>query len=176
MPVEYGRAGTDQDLKEILLLQEKNLPPQLTEEIREREGFLTVSHTLDLLGRMNEVCPHIIARKKGRVVGYALCMHPDFSEDIPILRAMFNQIRASLPSGKTFMVMGQVCIDKDYRKQGIFRGLYRTMKEALSDRFDLIVTEVDGRNRRSLEAHLAIGFQVLKKYQSDGRDWYLIIL
>ncbi len=157
-------------------MQEKNLPPQLTEEVREKEGFLTVSHTLDLLDRMNQVCPHIVARADGRVVGYALCMHPDFSGEIPILMSMFEQIRLSLSPEQTFIVMGQVCVDKEYRKQGIFRGLYRTMKEVLSDQFELIVTEVDGRNRRSLDAHLAIGFRLLKKYQSDGRDWYLIVL
>ncbi len=176
MSVEFGRASTDKDLREILELQVKNLPDQLTDEIREREGFLTVSHTLELLGRMNEVCPHIVARANGRVVGYALCMHPDFSGEIPILRSMFEQLRLTLSPAKTFIVMGQVCVDKEYRKQGIFRGLYFTMKEVLSDDFNVIVTEVDGRNRRSLDAHLAIGFRVLKKYQSDGRDWYLIVL
>ncbi|GGD52006.1 GNAT family N-acetyltransferase [Muriicola marianensis] len=176
MSVVYGRARTEKDLREILELQVKNLPDQLTDKIREQEGFLTVRHTPELLGKMNEVCPHIVARADDRVVGYALCMHPSFSAEIPILRSMFDQVRSNLPPDKTYIVMGQVCIDKDYRKKGIFRELYRTMKEVLREEFDLIVTEVDGRNRRSLEAHLAIGFRVLKKYQSDGRDWYLIIL
>ena len=176
MAVIYGRANPGKDLKEILELQHQNLPEQLSKAAMEGEGFLTVSHTPSLLQRMNDVCPHIVARADGRVVGYALCMHPDFSEEIAILGPMFDQIRASLPAGQTYLVMGQVCVDKDYRGKGVFRGLYKTMKKVLSDEFELIVTEVDGRNKRSLNAHLAIGFRVLKKYQSHGRDWYLIVL
>ncbi|NNC60793.1 MAG: N-acetyltransferase, partial [Flavobacteriaceae bacterium] len=65
---------------------------------------------------------------------------------------------------------------KDYRGKGVFRGLYNSMKEAVGTDYSLIVTEVDGRNTRSLDAHLAIGFKVIKKYQSDGKDWYLIVL
>lgn len=175
MSVNYDRATSGKDLREILELQARNLPDQLSEAAREREGFLTVSHSYELLEKMNGVCPHVVARDQGRVVGYALCMHPDFSDQIPILFSMFEMIRACL-GDSSFMVMGQVCVDQDYRGKGIFRGLYRKMKEALSSQCELIVTEVDGRNKRSLEAHLAVGFRVLKKYQSHGRDWHLIVL
>ncbi len=175
MSVEFGRATSTKDLEEILDLQQRNLPPRLTQTKMEKEGFVTVTHTLSLLQKMNTICPHIVARAEGKVVGYALCMHPDFSGEIPILRSMFRQIE-SVVKKETYMVMGQVCVETSFRGKGVFRGLYRVMKEALRDDFELIVTEVDGRNHRSLEAHLAIGFRVIKKYQSDGRDWYLIVL
>ena len=175
MAVTYGRANPGNDLKEILELQRINLPDQLTDDDRKQEGFVTISHSLELLERMNDVCPHIVARDNGRVVGYALCMHPDFSEEIPILLSMFEMINTLLED-RSYMVMGQVCVDKGYRGKGVFRGLYQAMKVALEGEFELIVTEVDGRNTRSLDAHLAIGFRVIKKYQSDGRDWYLIAL
>lgn len=175
MAVTYGRANPGNDLKEILELQRINLPDQLTDDDRKQEGFVTISHSLELLERMNDVCPHIVARDNGRVVGYALCMHPDFSEEIPILLSMFEMINTLLED-RSYMVMGQVCVDKGYRGKGVFRGLYQAMKAALVGEFELIVTEVDDRNTRSLDAHLAIGFRVIKKYQSDGRDWYLIAL
>jgi predicted GNAT superfamily acetyltransferase len=175
MAIEYCRANTEKDLEEILDLQGRNLPGQLTKAAMAEEGFLTVTHTLSLLRRMNERCPHIVARVGDQVVGYALCMHPDFSQEIPILQSMFREINSRIKD-QTFIVMGQVCVDKPYRGQGVFRGLYQTMKEELKGDFDLIVTEVDSRNTRSLEAHMAIGFRVIKKYQSDGRDWYLIVL
>ncbi|MGB5378462.1 N-acetyltransferase family protein [Muriicola sp.] len=176
MAIEFTRVSRQEELKEILVLQEQNLATNLTEKEIEKEGFVTVTHTLDLLSKMNMVCPHIIAKDKGRVIGYALCMHPDFSREIPVLLSMFEQIREVVPKEQLYMVMGQVCIDKAYRGKGIFRGLYKTMKRSLNSSFELIVTEVDGRNQRSLNAHLAIGFNTIKKYQSDGRDWYLIAL
>ncbi len=176
MAVEYTRASHREELQEILVLQKKNLPFQRSKNELEKEGFVTISHTLDLLKAMNEICPHIIAKDQGKVIGYALCMHPHFSKEIPILVPMFQKIRELLPADQTFIVMGQICIDKSYRGQGIFRGLYKAMKKYLDRSFELIVTEVDGRNKRSLNAHLACGFTIKKKYQSDGRDWYLIVL
>jgi len=176
MAVEYTRVSNKVELEEILVLQKQNLPDQLAEKEIEKEGFVTISHTFDLLERMNAVCPHIIAKDKGRIIGYALCMHPDFSKEIPILLSMLQQLMVVLPRGESFIIMGQICIDKAYRRQGVFRGLYKTMKKSLGSSFKLIVTEVDGRNKRSLNAHLACGFTTKKKYQSDGRDWHLIVL
>ncbi|MEY8020636.1 N-acetyltransferase family protein [Muriicola sp. SD30] len=175
MSVEYGRASTEKELRDILELQRQNLPEQLSEELKQREGFLTVKHSFELLKKMNDVCPHIIAKDGDRVIGYALCMHPDFKDKIPILFSMFKEIETQY-GNESFLVMGQICIDKDYRGKGVFRGLYKSMKEAVGTEYNLIVTEVDGRNTRSLDAHLAIGFKVIKKYQSDGKDWYLITL
>ncbi len=176
MAIEFTRASRQEELEEILTLQEQNLASDLTEEEIEKEGFVTVSHTLDLLSKMNVVCPHIIAKDKGRVIGYALCMHPDFSREIPVLLSMFEQIREVVPKDQSYMVMGQVCIDQAYRGKGVFRGLYKTMKRSLSSSFELIVTEVDSTNLRSLNAHCAIGFRNLLSYPADGRQWHLISL
>ncbi|MGB5700218.1 MAG: N-acetyltransferase, partial [Muriicola sp.] len=104
------------------------------------------------------------------------CMHPDFSKEIPILNSMFEKIGEVLPEEKSFIVMGQICIDKAYRGKGIFRGLYKTMKKSLGSSFEIIVTEVDGTNLRSLNAHYAIGFSHLLHYCADGREWHLISL
>jgi ribosomal protein S18 acetylase RimI-like enzyme len=176
MAVEYTRVSNKEELEEILMLQKHNLPDHLSKKEKEKEGFVTISHTFDLLDRMNAVCPHIIAKDKGRVIGYTLCMHPDFSKEIPILISMLQQLKKVRPPEESFIIMGQVCIDKSYRGQGVFRGLYETMKKSLGSTYKIIVTEVDGRNQRSLNAHLAIGFTTIKKYQSQERDWYLIVL
>lgn len=176
MSVQYTRARTKKELKEILELQKKNLPGQLTKQEIEKEGFVTISHSIHLLDRMNAKCPHIIAKDRGRVIGYALCMHSDFSKEIPILYSMFEKIRQVLPVEQSFVVMGQVCIDKPYRGQGILRGLYNTMKRSLGASYELIVTEVDSENLRSLNAHYALGFSELLHYAADGRQWHLISL
>ena len=72
MAIEFTRVSRQEELKEILVLQEQNLATNLTEKEIEKEGFVTVTHTLDLLSKMNTVCPHIIAKDKERVIGYAL--------------------------------------------------------------------------------------------------------
>jgi ribosomal protein S18 acetylase RimI-like enzyme len=176
MSVKYTRASTIKELEEILELQKQNLPNQLTKQEIEKEGFLTISHTLDLLTRMNAMYPHIIAKSKNKVVGYALCMHPSFSKEIPVIQSMFKEIRQFLSKDESFMVMGQICVDKEYRGQGIFRGLYAAMKNAVSGNFNYIITEVDSTNIRSLNAHYAVGFTLLKTYSADDKIWKLITI
>lgn len=172
----YKRASEIDELKQILDLQRQNLPSRLSQEDKKKEGFVTVEHSFDMLERMNQVCPHIIAKHDEKVIGYALCMHPKFSDDIEVLRPMFLQIDMALPDKTTYMAMGQICIDKDYRKMGVFRKLYETMKNYVRPEFNCIVTEVDAKNTRSLEAHYAVGFENLKTYSSNDQEWKLIIL
>ncbi len=174
--IQYKTASTKEELEQILALQKTNLPNSLSSEEKQNEGFVTVHHDFDLLKRMNEACPHIIATQGKKVVGYALCMHPKFGDEIEVLKSMFAEIENISKPFNSFVIMGQVCVDKDYRKQGLFRKLYNKMQEETSKRFDAIVTEVDATNDRSVQAHYAIGFKTLSKYKGDGRDWELIYL
>jgi len=174
--VFYKRASDDEELDQILKLQQQNLPPRLSAEERRKEGFVTVSHTFDALERMNNICPHIIAKDDDVVIGYALCMHPNFANEIEVLKPMFDQITLTLPKGISYIVMGQICADKEYRNEGVFRKLYETMKRAVQLEFDCIITEVDNKNTRSLRAHYAVGFVGLNTYSSGGQKWNLILL
>ncbi|MER3375564.1 MAG: GNAT family N-acetyltransferase [Allomuricauda sp.] len=174
--IYYKQASSEQELEQILLLQQENLVNSLSCEDREKEGFLTVEHSMEILKAMNERCGHIIAVENGDVIGYALCMHPAFSDSIEVLQPMFIEINKVVEGKANYMVMGQICVAKNYRGKGIFRNLYLTMKNRLPEGFDTIITEVDGKNKRSLAAHAAVGFKTLKVYTDGGREWHLISL
>ena len=174
--IVYKRASQQEELKQILQLQRDNLPSVLSEALQKKEGFVTVHHDFAMIHEMNEVCPHIIVTDGHQVIGYALCMHPKFGDTIDILKPMFHEIQKVLSHEEPFMVMGQICISKDFRRQGIFRGIYDFMLKELEAEFSRIITEVDTKNTRSLEAHLAVGFTPLARYHSHNRDWALIQL
>lgn len=174
--VTYKRATDASELKQIRELQQRNLFARISVEEQHKEGFLTVSHSLELLRKMNAVCPHIIAIANNKVVGYTLCMHPKFSNEIEILKPMFLEIETVIPKIENYIIMGQVCVAKNYREKGVFRKLYQTMSDSLKPEFDAIITEVDAKNVRSLKAHYAVGFKLLKSHFSRGQDWELIIL
>ncbi|MCX2718292.1 GNAT family N-acetyltransferase [Lentiprolixibacter aurantiacus] len=175
-PISYTKVSSEDELLQVLELQKANLPSALSEVESGQEGFVTVVHSLALLRRMNDRCPHVLAKSGNNVVGYALSMHPDFSREIDILKPMFREIEKAVPSREPYLIMGQICIDKAYRKQGIFRGLYHKMLEYYQKEYQQIITEVDERNQRSLKAHYSIGFKELSRYQSSGRYWHLIVL
>ena len=170
----YKRAETTDELNQILNLQQINLPTKISQEEKKIEGFVTVHHDFDILQKMNTKCPHIIAKHKGSVVGYTLCMDASFKNDIEVLQPMFSKIDKRIDATTTYIIMGQVCVGKAYRKKGVFRGLYHYMKSQLKLQYDLIITEVDKSNKRSLNAHYAIGFKILYSYRSNNHDWEIL--
>ncbi|MBT8244593.1 MAG: GNAT family N-acetyltransferase [Winogradskyella sp.] len=178
--IVYGTVTSDDQLKQILKLQKKNLFTTITKEERKSEGFVTVSHSFDVLKRMNDAQPHIIAKDGDTVVGYALCMLKQFKADVPLLVPMFDFMDSVLEiknlSDLKFVIMGQICIDKAYRKQGVFGELYKKMSSELKENFDIIITEVNTKNKRSSFAHQAVGFETLDMHSAHGEEWELILL
>lgn len=174
--IVYKQTSTDNELQQILALQQQNLPQHLSVDERLREGFVTVEHSFDVLKMMNKECPHTLAVDNGKVIGYALSMHPCFGDTIPILKPMFAEIEKIGFAKNDFIVMGQICIAKSHRRQGVFRGLYQNMRAFLFPHFSKIITEVDAKNVRSLNAHLSIGFKEIHRYKSSTKEWVLISL
>lgn len=177
----YGTSSTDFELKGILELQKKNLSQNISAEELHSQGFVTVEHDLDLLTQMNTPFQHIIAKDEEKVIGYALVMLRKWKKEIPILVDMFDQIdsieyqKQKLAQAKYF-IMGQICIDKSYRGQGIFLGLYQEMAKRMNADFDYIITEIASRNHRSLRAHQKVGFETIKTYQIENEEEWVLVL
>lgn len=174
MNIIYTTASTTEELLQILSLQQMNLKSAISSEEMKQEGFVTVEHDLRLLKRMNDLCPHIIAKENEKIVAYALCMTENFKDEISVLRPMFNELDAM--HVKNFITMGQICISKTHRKMGVFKGLYSAMKRFSYPKYEYIITEVDSTNSRSLGAHYSVGFKKICTYHSLGQNWELISL
>ena len=178
--IDYTFAKTEEDLEGVLALQALNLPGIISQEEALEQGFLTVVHELDLLRDMNSPYPHTIAKAGDQVVGFTLSMTEDFKERIPILIPFFERIRLLEWDGQPvtafrYILMGQVCVAKNHRGQGVFEGLYRKMQERMAPYFDLILTEISERNTRSLRAHEKVGFVEMTRFQApDGERWVVV--
>ena len=173
MALKFTRAASEQELHQILALQKQNMASGLSQEEVLQEGFITVGHTFDILKKMNDACPHIIAKDEDRVVGYALVMLRTFRDEIPVLWSMFDTADTLLPNS-SYVAMGQICIAKSHRRQGLFKGMYKYYRQQLQNDFDCLFTKVATANQRSLQAHMAVGFEVLKTEITDGVSWELV--
>ncbi len=179
--MEFCRTGAAAELEQIIQLQRENLAANLAEAEVAAQGFVTVRHDRDLLAAMHRRYPHIIAKDKGRVVGYALVMAPEFRNQVPALVSLFEQLSTLSFQGKPltehpFFVMGQICVSKSYRGSGVFGGMYQFMKEELSPDFDLVVTSIAKRNTRSSRAHEKVGFQIVREFESEtGEVWEIVL-
>lgn len=174
--INYTKASSTNELEQIIALQKINLLENLSEEEKKEQGFVTVKHTLEILKVMNNACAHTIAKHKDKVVGFALSMTKDFAGEIEVLKPMFQEI-SKVVTDENYLVMGQICIDKNYRKQGIFKGLYQFMKtDICANKYNSIITEIDIKNERSLNAHQSVGFTLLKDFKADGKNWRIVLL
>lgn len=179
--IQYTAATAPTDLESILRLQHQNLRAHLSVTEAASDGFLSLAHDLDLLARMHAEYPHTVAKAGDQVVGYTLSMPRSFAQEIEMLVPMFEHIDALSYDGfaladAAYIVMGQVCVDKQYRGQGVFAGLYAEMQRAMQPYFDYIITEIAEQNHRSLRAHQKVGFIELDRYTSEGITWVLVLL
>lgn len=180
--VKFTTVSSEEELQEILDLQHINLLQYVEEEEKKDQGFVTIEHHFELLQSMGGKYPHIIAKAEGKVVGYALVELEEYSYDTPELIPMIEEVKRQSYEGiaivdSRFFIMGQICIAKEYRGQGIFYGLYDKMKEVMRHDFDFIITEVDSRNTRSMRAHLKANWQNLLTYTTNnGKEWNMILL
>lgn len=179
----FGAILQAADHEQVLMLQASNLKTNVTTNEAREQGFVTVEHDLALLQEMGCPYPHTGAwDEQGQLVGYALVMEPHFRQRIPVLVPMFDLLdsipyRSRKLATWRYFVMGQVCIDKAHRGQGVFAGLYQEMRQRLHSHFDLIVTEIATRNTRSRRAHEKVGFQDLLIYRGlEGEEWAVVAL
>ncbi|MBZ4422569.1 GNAT family N-acetyltransferase [Myxococcus sp. RHSTA-1-4] len=170
-----------EELEQILRLQAANLRGHVSPEQAAREGFVTVSHTLDVLERMHALAPSVIAREGEQLAGYALVMPVEARAFVPILEPMFQLLETLSWRGRPlrdsrYYVMGQVCVAEAYRGQGVFDALYREHRASYGGRFDCMVTEVATRNTRSMRAHARVGFEVIETYRDATDEWAVIAM
>lgn len=181
MGVYFGNPNGLLDIHQILTLQQVNLPASITSEELEDQGFVTVQHTVELLLDMNAAEPQVIAKDGEQLVGYALVMLPGFAHRVPVLVPMFELLNTLIYQGRkladcTYYVVGQVCVAKSHRGQGVFDGMYQQHQRQMSDRYDFVITEIATRNRRSLRAHARVGFETIHRYTApNGEEWDIVL-
>jgi GNAT superfamily N-acetyltransferase len=173
-----ARPARASGLAEILELQRANLEKSVSREEARSQGFVTVVHDLATLQKMHELAPSIVALASpddDTLLGYALTMPRATRALVPILDPMFAQLEeiASLKE-KRWYVMGQICVARQARGQGIFAALYDAHAKAYADQFDFIVTEIADRNTRSMRAHERQGFKVIHSYSDATDDWSVV--
>ncbi len=178
--IEFTRTKTKQDLWGILALQKENLIQNISEEEKKSQGFVMVQHSYDIMESLHSIEPHIIAKDGHLVAAYCLAMTKHSRKDIPMLIPMFEQFDILDYKGKkvseyNYMSVGQVCVGKAYRGQGIFQQLYETYRDSFRDEYEFAITEVSTHNFRSMKAHQKIGFEVIKTFKDEFEEWAIVI-
>jgi GNAT superfamily N-acetyltransferase len=177
--ISTANASSDADFEQILALQRRYLRQALTAREQSEEGFVYLQHDAGLLRRMAAALPQAIALADGRVVGYCLSLSTDLRRELPGLEPMFAQFERCSYGGRPLLsyrlfVGGQVCVERDFRGQGLAGRLYHQARRSLPERYDLCVTEIAARNRVSIASHEKVGFRPLLSYSDGTEDWVVV--
>ncbi len=130
---------------------------------------------------MNAIEKHVIARNGERVVAYLLAMTKESRNLVPVLAPMFAMFDETRYSDKpvsemNYIVVGQVCVDKQYRGKGVLDRCYEEYRKRFHSKYDCAVTEIAATNPRSLKAHRRIGFDEIRRYSApDGVEWSIVL-
>ena len=171
--------SSTEELQQILQLQQENLIQHIDETEMKSQGFVTLCHDLRTLEQMHSLAPTVIIKDNEKVIAYALTMLQECRQLIPDLAPMFALLDQlswnNKPLSKySFYVMGQVCINKQYRGQGLFDELYKYHKKIYQPRFDLFITEIATRNHRSIRAHERVGFKNIYTHRDELDEWAVV--
>jgi GNAT superfamily N-acetyltransferase len=168
------------ELQQILSLQQRYLRGKTSPAEEKEQGFLTVIHDFDTLLQMHHLEPSVIVQDDESLAGYALVMTRACGDLIPVLMPMFEHFdhisyRNKPVNDYTFYVMGQICVAKEYRGQGVFDLLYHEHRNLYRDKYDFIVTEISTSNSRSLSAHERVGFKPIYQFCDDLDEWSVVL-
>jgi ribosomal protein S18 acetylase RimI-like enzyme len=176
-----GISATDEDLAGIINLQRANLPVNLSADEIQQQGFVTVLHSMQDLRQMDRYEKNIIAKDGETVVGYLLAMTKYSKTDIPVLVPMFDIFDEIIYNGKpvsayNYIVVGQVCVSKAYRSQGLLDKCYEAYRKHFEPKYDFAITEIATSNQRSINAHKRIGFKEVHCYTDPaGTEWSIVV-
>ena len=178
--VRFTTIQNDDDIRQVLALQRANLSSQVSLEVAASQGFVTVQHDFELLKKMNEATPQVIAKLGEEVVGYALVMLPSFQDLIPVLNPMFLlfddiELLGKKIASYRYYVMGQICVAENHRGAGIFDGMYAHHRALFREEFDFVITEIASRNARSIRAHQRIGFETIHRFEDVTDHWEVVV-
>jgi hypothetical protein len=176
--------ASDEDLLQILELQRINAPESIDTAERLTQGFVTVRHDLELLRAIAGPWGHMVASPSGsaEVVAYALVMLRQYSDRIEVLKPMFRRLEGLECLGQPlstsrWYAMGQLCVAKAHRGQGLVELLYAGHRARMSSDFDFMITEIDRSNTRSVRVHARAGCVVIDEFSTDdGREWQVVAL
>ena len=174
------RVSAREEILGIKKLQTENLKTRLDLDEIEKEGFVTAEYTIEFLELMHGIEPSIIAKEDDNVVGYALVATRSIIGQHTLLDDLFHQIdKHSFNNVKLkdtdYVVVGQLCVGKSHRGQGLVQKMHAFYKDELSGKYAYCLTDVDEKNPRSVKAHLKSGFTILDTLTYDGSKWYIVI-
>ncbi len=178
--ISIKRVTEYSELQGIKSLQQENLKRNLSDQEAESQGFVTAEYSMEFLEILHRACPSVIAKEKETIAGYALVAVKSVRHQHELLSDLFNTIdkivyKGRLLANSKYVVVGQLCVAREYRGLGLVKKMYDYYKSSLEEEFDYCLTDVAKGNIRSLKAHEKSGFWIIDTLEYGGLKWDIVL-
>lgn len=178
--IQFSRVKSHSDLVKIKALQNENLRSLISETEASDQGFLTAEYSLSFLEKMNNACPSVIAKENDSLIGYCLAAVQSIRGDHELLEDLFAKIDETLYKEQVlkysnYVVVGQLCVKRNFRGRNIAQGLYSHFKTSLSPDFEYCITDIQQTNKRSIHTHLKAGFEIIGSLTFNSEPWVMVL-
>jgi predicted N-acetyltransferase YhbS len=166
------------DVIHIIDLQIKNHFSNLTDQEKQKQGFISLLTDKDVLARLIASKLVFIAKNQfSKCVGYIFAIPRSLAHELVFLKPLvFAADQEQSLKGQEYYILGQICIAADFQGTGIALKLYKRLeRELVAKKCKTVVTEVSVLNPRSLVFHRdKAGFSEHSSVTVDGQEFKML--
>jgi GNAT superfamily N-acetyltransferase len=152
--------ATQQDIQGIADLQESNL--------RSNGGALSVRFPREWFETAIAAMPIIVARSKGRIIGYVIATPVAAQAHVPIVHAMLRAYSGAPDS----YIYGPICVAQSHRGRGVAAAMFEALKARLPGREGFTFIRAD--NTVSITVHAKMGLRELAEFIHEDTAYVVV--
>ena len=178
--VVITQVKNEEELSKLKALQNANLRKLIGEEEAMKEGFVTSEYSIELLRKMHQSHASIIAKDGEEVVGYVIVTDKSVLGEHEEIDHLFHTVDHLTFNGQAlkevpYILVGQLCVGKSHRGQGLVQAMYNYYKDHFSDQYQYLITDISQANPRSIKAHKKTGFETIGVIEQVGTGWDIVL-
>ncbi|MCI5055944.1 MAG: GNAT family N-acetyltransferase [Flavobacteriales bacterium] len=169
------RIGNISDIKNVIKLQSKYLFSNLNDDER-KNGFVTTPFTVEQIQAIIEQNGLFVAEDDKEIIGYAFAGNWNYFKQWQIFQLMISRFskldfKVKVNEENSFQY-GPICIDKAYRRSGLFQRLFEEMRLEFRNRYNTSITFINAQNPVSLHAHTKkLEWQVVDYFEFNNQEY-----
>ena len=167
------------DIDGVLALQKRYLVSNLSDE-EKKSGFVTTPFSVEQLTNVINNEGLFIAKDNNKIIAYIFAESWNFFSQYPIFEYMISLFPAlsfldfEINTITSFQY-GPICIDKNYRGQGLIKLLFEFMRIHIVKRYLLSLTFINKTNIPSYKAHTEkLKWTVVGDFQFNDNNYYIL--
>ena len=171
------RIGNTNDINGILSLQEKNLYKNLN-PIEQKNGFVTTPFTISQIEKIIQQNGIFVAENEQKaIIAYAFAGSWEYFKQWEIFNFMVARFPQLSFNNKEITVensfqYGPVCIDKNYRGNGLLSFLFEEMRIEFYKKYPISITFINKVNVISEKAHTKkLGWKIIDEFELNNNTY-----